>query len=213
MDILKNYNSVLNRISIISKSCKLIVVTKGFDVTAIMPILKAGHIDFGENKVQEAKAKWQNSLINNYNYNLHLLGHLQTNKAKEAVKLFNYIHSLDSEKLAKKLNTYELEFKINRKYFVEVNVANEKQKSGIAFEECSNFVDYCTLDLNINVVGLMCIPPQDQDPKDFFLRLRDLTIKKKLKELSIGMSKDYETAIQCGATCVRIGSAIMGERS
>ena len=193
------------------KQPEIIAVSKTFKMDHIMPVLNHGHVNFGENKVQEALEKW--TLVKNENkkIKLHLIGKLQTNKVKSALKLFDYIHSLDSEKLANKISRIQKELNINRKLFIQVNIGNEIQKSGISINEVLDFHNYCkTLDLDIR--GLMCIPPFQEDSKKYFIQIKKLNEKLKLKELSMGMSSDYLDAIKNSATYVRIGSNIFGER-
>ena len=194
------------------KQPEIIAVSKTFKIDYILPLLNHGHIHFGENKVQEAIEKW--TLIKNdkKNIKLHLIGKLQTNKVKSALKLFDYIHSLDSEKLANKISRIQKELNINRKLFIQVNIGNEIQKSGISINEVLDFHNYCkTLDLDIR--GLMCIPPFQGDSKKYFIQINKLNEKLKLKELSMGMSSDYLEAIENNATFIRVGSSIFGERS
>ena len=191
---------------------EIIAVSKTFKMDHIMPVLNHGHVNFGENKVQEALEKW--TLVKNENkkIKLHLIGKLQTNKVKSALKLFDYIHSLDSEKLANKISRIQKELNINRKLFIQVNIGNEIQKSGISINEVLDFHNYCkTLDLDIR--GLMCIPPFQGDSKKYFIQINKLNEKLKLKELSMGMSSDYLEAIENNATFIRVGSSIFGERS
>ena len=194
------------------KQPEIIAVSKTFKMDHIMPVLNHGHVNFGENKVQEALEKW--TLVKNENkkIKLHLIGKLQTNKVKSALKLFDYIHSLDSEKLANKISRIQKELNINRKLFIQVNIGNEIQKSGISINEVLDFHNYCkTLDLDIR--GLMCIPPFQEDSKKYFIQIKKLNEKLKLKELSMGMSSDYLEAIENNATFIRVGSGIFGERS
>ena len=194
------------------KQPEIIAVSKTFKMDHIMPVLNHGHVNFGENKVQEALEKW--TLVKNENkkIKLHLIGKLQTNKVKSALKLFDYIHSLDSEKLANKISRIQKELNINRKLFIQVNIGNEIQKSGISINEVLDFHNYCkTLDLDIR--GLMCIPPFQGDSKKYFIQINKLNEKLKLKELSMGMSSDYLEAIENNATFIRVGSSIFGERS
>ena len=196
----------------ILKQPEIIAVSKTFKMDHIMPVLNHGHVNFGENKVQEALEKW--TLVKNENkkIKLHLIGKLQTNKVKSALKLFDYIHSLDSEKLANKISRIQKELNINRKLFIQVNIGNEIQKSGISINEVLDFHNYCkTLDLDIR--GLMCIPPFQEDSKKYFIQINKLNEKLKLKELSMGMSSDYLEAIENNATFIRVGSSIFGERS
>ena len=194
------------------KQPEIIAVSKTFKMDHIMPVLNHGHVNFGENKVQEALEKW--TLVKNENkkIKLHLIGKLQTNKVKSALKLFDYIHSLDSEKLANKISRIQKELNINGKLFIQVNIGNEIQKSGISINEVLDFHNYCkTLDLDIR--GLMCIPPFQEDSKKYFIQIKKLNEKLKLKELSMGMSSDYLEAIENNATFIRVGSSIFGERS
>jgi len=212
MDFLKNLQNLNNEIQQ-KKNIKLIVVTKSQDLKKIEPIIQTGHNDFGENRVIEAKKKWEDILSFNKGLNLHLIGHLQTNKAKEAVSLFNYIHTLDSEKLANILSTEEKKKDKKIKYFIQVNIGNEVQKTGITLDQVHTFKEYCLNVLKLNIIGLMCIPPVGQDPSFFFNKLSTLAKEENLSELSMGMSDDYKIAMQHGATYLRIGRTIFGERS
>ena len=211
MNILSNYLSIKNKISILSNSTKLVVVTKNYNINQIDPLINAGHVDFGENRVQEASDKWSNLKSYNNNIQLHLIGKLQSNKAKQAFNLFSYIHSLDSEKLAKIFSDLERSLKKQIKYFIQVNVGNEPQKNGISINKLNEFIKYCINDLKLNVLGLMCIPPIKGDPTQYFKRLAGLANENNLNELSMGMSNDYECAIKNGATFVRIGSKIFSD--
>jgi pyridoxal phosphate enzyme (YggS family) len=208
MNVLLNYNKILSRIKSISNKTNLIVVCKNQELKNIDPLISAGHLHFGENRVQEALSKWQFLLQKNPHLNLHLIGKLQTNKAREAFKIFNYIHTLDNEKLANSLAKIESSCEKKVKYFVQVNIGNELQKSGIAINKTNDFVKYCIYDLKLNVIGLMCIPPALSDPDQYFINLANLSKVNNLNELSMGMSNDYECAITNGATYVRIGSKI-----
>ena len=192
---------------------KIIVVTKTFPLNKIAPLLDAGHIHFGENKIQEAENKWSEVKNNNKNLQLHMIGKLQTNKAKKAVKLFDYIHSLDNERLASKLNQYEKELNKKCKLFIQVNLAKEHQKSGIMSNHLNEFYNYCTKELSLNVIGLMCLPPTDSDSGEHFKILKKITEQLNLKELSMGMSSDYEQAILNGSTYLRLGTIILGKRN
>jgi len=192
---------------------KIIVVTKTFSLNKITPLLRAGHIHFGENKIQEADKKWSEVKNNNKNLQLHMIGKLQTNKAKKAVKLFDYIHSLDNERLALKLDQYEKELNKNCKLFIQVNLAKENQKSGIMLNHLNEFYNYCTQELSLNVIGLMCLPPADSDSGVHFKLLKKTTEQLNLKELSMGMSSDYEQAILNGSTYLRLGTIILGKRN
>ena len=177
-----------------------------------MPLIEHGHLNFGENKVQEAMDKWTNTKLNYPQIKLHLIGKLQTNKVKFAIKLFDYIHSVDSEKLARKIA--EEENKINKKIkiFIQVNIGEEEQKSGIKKDQLNDFYLYCK-DLKLNVVGLMCIPPFEKDPIFYFKEMQNLTKNFKFSDLSMGMSSDYLEAVNYSSTYLRIGSSIFGQRS
>ena len=179
---------------------------------AIMPLIEHGHLEYGENKVQEAITKWTDIKLANPNIKLHLIGKLQTNKVKFALKLFDYIHSVDSKKLAKKIADEELKQNKKIKIFLQVNIGNEEQKSGINKDNLNDFYLYCK-NLNLDVVGLMCIPPADDQSKNFFKEMALLTKKLDLKQLSMGMSSDYIEASKNSATYLRIGSNIFGKRS
>ena len=191
----------------------ILAVSKTFPLDHIRPLIAHGHQHFGENKVQEASAKWTEELKKNTNIKLHMIGKLQSNKAKDAVKLFHYIHSLDSPKLADTLCKHQKNLNKNLKYFIQVNIGNEIQKSGIPVNELDSFYNYCNNDLHLNIIGLMVIPPNDDNPEKYFKSLNELNKSLALKELSMGMSGDYEKAIKHGATFIRIGSSIFGERS
>ena len=207
MSIIKNYNYILNSIQSVSKETKLIVVTKNQQIDNINLLINLNHCHFGENRVQEASSKWKH-LISNPNFKLHLIGKLQSNKARDAFEIFHYIHTLDSEKLAKIFSKLEEKSIKKIKYFVQVNVGNEPQKSGISLDKVHQFIKYCMNDLKLNIIGLMCIPPVEVDPTQYFINLAQIAKINSLKELSMGMSNDYECAIKNGATFVRIGSKI-----
>ena len=195
----------------ISKVPKIIAVSKTFGMDRISPLIEHGHLDFGENKVQEAIEKWSNIKITNNNIKLHLIGGLQTNKVKLAVKLFDYIHSVDSEKLAKKISDEQEKQNKKIKVFIQVNIGDEEQKSGINKSSLSNLYSYCKK-INLDVVGLMCIPPLTEPSEIFFEEMSKLNKRLNLDELSMGMSSDYIAAIKKSATYVRIGSSIFGKR-
>ena len=205
---MNNFNFIQIKINDISKLTRIVVVSKKRSYDQILPLLQANHLDYGENQIQEALNKWPSIIASNKEIRLHLIGRLQSNKAKAAFNLFEFIHSLDSEKLAKIFSTLEKEAGIKKKYFIQVNIGNENQKAGISVDKINQFSSYCFKQLNLNVLGLMCIPPVDQDPKKHFIKLNQLNVNNGFKELSMGMSNDYVDAIQCGSTCVRIGSAI-----
>ena len=191
----------------------IIAVSKTFSLDYIMPLIDHGHIHFGENKVQEATAKWGSLKKEKKHLKLHMVGKLQSNKAKNAGELFDYIHSLDTQKLADVLSNYELNSGRNLKYFIQVNIGNELQKSGIPVSEIENFYDYCINEKKLDVQGLMVIPPNDNNTKKYFKTMNELNISLGLKELSMGMSSDYEDAVVNNSTFVRIGSLIFGKRS
>ena len=189
----------------------IIAVSKTFDLDHITPLINHGHVHYGENKVQEALEKWTEIKKKRNNLKLHLIGKLQTNKAKFAVKLFDYIHSLDNEKLAKKISSLQQEQNHKVKLFIQVNIGEEKQKSGINENELEDFYRFC-LELDLNIIGLMCIPPIDQKSEIYFNKMKSLRKKYKFDELSMGMSSDYLKAIDYEASYIRIGSSIFGER-
>ena len=213
MELIQNFRNIKNQIKILNPNVNLIAVTKGQNMDKIKFILEEEHLHFGENKVQEAHLKWSDILNINKNINLHLLGKLQSNKAKDAFNLFNYIHSLDSEKLAKIFSNLEKNSLRKIKYFIQVNIGNESQKSGINISSVSDFVQFCQKDLKLNILGLMCIPPVNDSPESYFLKLKELNEHNNLKDLSMGMSDDFKTAIKLGSTYVRIGTSIFGKRS
>ena len=213
MNIIQNYLNIKNDLKSLNKNTKLIVVSKNHNIQNIKILLDQGHFDFGENKVQEAKTKWSVLLKHYKNINLHLIGKLQSNKAKDAFNIFNFIHTLDNEKLARIFSNLEMVNKKKINYFIQVNIGNESQKNGIAVSNVSEFTKYCKYDLNLNILGLMCLPPINKHPDLFFRKLKDLNIENSLKDLSMGMSSDYKIAVSFGATYVRIGSLIFGERS
>ncbi len=192
---------------------RIIAVTKTFLMRDIQHLIDDGHLHFGENKVQEAVDKWTNVKLKFPNLNLHMIGKLQTNKVKYVVKLFDYIHSLDSLKLAKKISEEQNKIKKKLKIFVQVNIGNESQKGGVSVDNLENFYKICIEDLNLDIVGLMCLPPVNNNPSKFFNQMRSLTKNLSLKELSMGMSSDYMSAIDYGATFLRIGSKIFGSRN
>ena len=213
-NLLKINENVKTNLQIETKTLadpKIIAVSKTFKIDRIMPLINHGHLDYGENKVKEALEKWTKIKEENKNIKLHLIGALQTNKVKNAVQLFDYIHSLDSKKLADKISNQQKEQNVETKIFIQVNIGKEEQKSGIPEEELSDFYEYCK-NLNLNIIGLMCIPPYNEDSSKYFLKMKELNKKIGLKELSMGMSADYLNAIKYGSTFVRIGSDIFGQR-
>ena len=215
---LENLSLIQNKVKEIIKTKQLkstpeiIAVTKTFSVDKIVPLLKKGHLHYGENKMQESELKWINLKKNYNNLQLHMIGKLQSNKAKKAVKLFDYIHSLDNAKLASKINQYESELNKKVKIFIQVNVAEESQKSGVILNNLNNFYNYCTKELSLNVIGLMCIPPTNSESDKYFDILNKKAQELNLIHLSMGMSADYEQAILRGSTFLRLGTAIFGER-
>ena len=195
------------------KLINVIAVSKTFPLDYIQPLIDHGHIHFGENKVQEAQSKWTNEKNKNKNLKLHMIGKLQSNKAKDAVKLFDYIHSVDNQKLADNLSKYQKNLNKNLKYFIQVNIGNEIQKSGIPVNELDGFYNYCINEIDLHILGLMIIPPLDQNAEKYFQSLNKLNKSLGLENLSMGMSADYVDAINSGSTYVRIGSSIFGSRS
>jgi pyridoxal phosphate enzyme (YggS family) len=208
MFVVEKYNYISSSIHALSSKTTLVVVTKNQDVDKINSLINLNHIDFGENRVQEATQKWKSLILNNSKLRLHLIGKLQSNKAKDAFDIFNYIHTLDNVKLAEIFSNLESTSLKKIKYFIQVNIANEQQKNGISITETNQFIKYCIQDLKLNIIGLMCIPPIVGDPSQYFKSLAKIAISNNLKELSMGMSNDYECAIKNGATFVRIGSKI-----
>ena len=191
---------------------KVIAVSKTFELEKILPLIEYGHLDYGENKVQEAIDKWSEIKKKKQNIKLHLIGKLQTNKVKHAIKLFDYIHSLDSIKLAKKISDEQLKQNKNLKLFIQVNIGNEEQKSGIKIDQIKDLITL-SKQLNLNVIGLMCIPPANEEPEKYFKEIKSLNQKFNLKEISMGMSSDYLEAVENFSTYLRIGSSIFGQRS
>ena len=214
MDILNHYKNIKQEIKNYSAdvSVNLIVVTKGRSLEDIQKIINVGHIHFGENRVQEGVNKWSNILKLNTNIKLHFIGKLQTNKVADVISNFSFIHSLDDDKLALKISLEEKKLKKTLSYFIQVNLGEEKQKSGILKKDLPRFVNYCKNDLKLNIIGLMCIPPINEDSERYFKELRQLATNNNLKELSMGMSNDFISAIKNGSTFIRIGSAIFEEK-
>jgi pyridoxal phosphate enzyme (YggS family) len=208
MNCLDNFKAIKEEIFNLNAISNVIVVTKNRSFDSILPIIKSGHLHFGENKVQEAKEKWSAFLENNKNIKLHLIGKLQSNKAKDAFVLFDFIHTLDNEKLAKKFSDLEFNSKRKIKYLIQINIGDEIQKNGISQSSVKEFVNFCKIDLKLNIIGLMCIPPMNLDPRSFFEQMQKLKINNNMSELSMGMSSDYKEALHYGSTYIRIGSAI-----
>ena len=192
---------------------KIIAVSKTFPINEILPLINHGQIHFGENKVQEAIEKWQEIKQDFKHLQLHMIGKLQSNKVKFVVPLFDYIHSLDSLKLAKKIAEEQNKIKKRLKIFIQINIGNEEQKSGIDEGDLEEFYKKCVNELELNIVGLMCLPPKDNNTKEYFIKMKNLAQKINVKELSMGMSNDYLDAAKHGATYLRIGSKVFGSRN
>tara|TARA_B100001121_G_C18519063_1_gene540421 strand:+ start:88 stop:732 length:645 start_codon:yes stop_codon:yes gene_type:complete len=213
--IVERFNKIKSNINKLkpAKPVNIVAISKTFSFEHVKPLIDFGHDHFGENKVQEAMAKWGDLKIKNKKLNLHMVGKLQSNKAKNAVELFDYIHSLDNQKLADVLSKSQKNINRSLKYFIQVNIGNEIQKSGIPTSDLDTFYNYCSNELGLNIIGLMVIPPNDTNTKKYFEAVCDLNKSLALKELSMGMSADYEEAINYQSTFVRIGSLIFGSRS
>ncbi len=213
--IIQRFEKIKSNIEILKPSRKIniVAISKTFDLNHIKPLIDYGHNHFGENKVQEAVAKWTDLKKNMKNLNLHMVGKLQSNKAKNAVEIFDYIHSLDNQKLADVLSKSQKNSNRYLKYFIQVNIGNELQKSGIHINDLESFYNYCTREKKLDVIGLMVIPPNDDNTKKYFQSVSNLNSSLGLKELSMGMSSDYVDAINQNATFVRLGSSIFGSRS
>ena len=207
--IISNYLSIQDNLK---PNVKIIAVSKTFELAKIKPLIDHGHDHFGENKLQEAQIKWSEIIKNNKSIKLHMIGKLQSNKAKKAVDLFHYIHSLDNQKLSDVLSRAEKEKNKKLNYFIQVNIGNESQKSGISVKDLPSFFNYCSIENKLNVIGLMVLPPQDKKD-NYFLKMQNLNNSLNLSELSMGMSSDYLEASKYGATYVRIGSSIFGSRN
>ncbi len=212
MNIITNYKNIINDVYAINKKVTLIAVSKTYSLSYIKPLIDFGHLDFGENKVQEALNKWSKILSEQTNLKLHMLGKIQTNKAHDVVSLFSYVHSLDSEKLVLKLSKAEKDLSKKLKYFIQINIGSEMQKSGIHINELKNFLNSCKKENNLNIIGFMCLPPIETDPVKYFLQLRNMAHENNFYELSMGMSNDYKVAVENGSTFIRIGSKIFGTR-
>lgn len=208
---LYNFKKIKEEVIKLNNNVNFLVVTKNQPLFKIEELIKLGQLKFAENKVQEAKDKWQNIIAQNHRIELHLIGKLQSNKSNDAFNLFSYIHTLDNEKLARIFSKIESDSEKKIKYFIQVNIGNELQKNGIAINELNEFTKYCVNDLKINIIGLMCIPPIKDNPAVHFKKLVNLAKENKLTQLSMGMSNDYASAIENGSTHVRIGSKIFSE--
>ena len=211
LKIIENVKAKLSTDNSDNKLPTIIAVSKTFKMDQIMPLIDYGHVDYGENKVQEAQEKWSQIKENNKNIKLHLIGRLQSNKVKIAIKLFDYIHSLDSKKVADKISFQQKTLNLRPKLFIQVNVGNEIQKSGVHVNEVSEFYDYCKK-IDLDIIGLMCIPPFQENSYKYFTEMKNLNKKLCLEELSMGMSSDYLDAIDNNSTYIRVGSSIFGER-
>ncbi len=208
---LYNFKKIKEEVIKLNNNVNFLVVTKNQPLFKIEELIKLGQLKFAENRVQEAKDKWQNIIVNNQKIELHLIGKLQSNKSNDAFNLFSYIHTLDNDKLARIFSKIESDSEKKIKYFIQVNIGNELQKNGIAISELNEFTKYCINDLKINIIGLMCIPPINDNPAAHFKKLFNLAKENKLTQLSMGMSNDYTGAIENGSTHVRIGSKIFSE--
>ena len=210
---IKNLNIISSEIDLKKKKSEIIAVSKTFPINSILPLIKYGHTHYGENKVQEAIEKWA-SIKNDYKHvKLHLIGKLQTNKVKYALPLFDYIHSLDNLKLAEKISSEQEKKNFKPQIFVQVNIGKEEQKNGVHAEDLEEFLNSCKQNYDLNIIGLMCIPPNDGKSYQYFSEMKKLSEKNGLKELSMGMSEDYIAAIENGSSFIRVGSKIFGERT
>ena len=192
---------------------KIIAVTKTHEMTNILPLINHGHLDYGENKVQEAIEKWESIKSDFSHLNLHMIGKLQSNKVKHAISLFDYIHSLDNLKLAEKISSEQIKQNKKVKLFIQINIGEEIQKSGVLISQLDNFYKNCVNDLGLNVIGFMCLPPNNETTSTYFLKMKSLKTNSNLKELSMGMSSDYLEALKFESTYLRIGSKIFGQRN
>ena len=213
--VVERFNKIKSNIVSLkpTKPVNIIAVSKTFPIEHIQPLIAHGHLHYGENKVQEASVKWLDQKKHNQNLKLHMVGKLQSNKAKDAVKIFDYIHSLDNQKLADALSKHQKNLNKNIEYFIQVNIGNEIQKSGIPVSELDPFYNYCVNEINLKIIGLMAIPPNDNSSDKYFESLNGLNKSLALESLSMGMSADYVSAIKNGSNFVRIGSSIFGPRS
>ena len=214
-NILESFNKIKSNIHSLqpTKPVNIVAISKTFTLDHIKPLIDFGHTHFGENKVQEAISKWKDIKNERKDLKLHMVGKLQSNKAKNAAEIFDYIHSLDSQKLADTLSKSQNAIKKSINYFIQVNIGNESQKSGIPYNEVDGFYNYCTKEKKLNILGLMIIPPNDDKTKEYFRSISELNLSLGLKELSMGMSSDYMDAVNFKATYLRIGSSIFGERN
>jgi pyridoxal phosphate enzyme (YggS family) len=213
--IVERFNKIKSNIFNNNKNnlINIVAVSKTFSLEHVMPLVEYGHIHFGENKVQEAETKWKYIKNINKNLQIHMIGKLQSNKAKKAVEIFDYIHSVDNQKLADILSKSQKAINKSINFFIQVNIGNEKQKSGIPYNEVDAFYNYCVKENDMKILGLMAIPPNDENLDKYFRSLSELNFSLGLKDLSMGMSADYLKAIKFKATYLRIGSSIFGERT
>ena len=211
LDIENNINVFINKLNI-NNNPKIVAVSKTFKIDQILPLIEYGHVDYGENKVQEAIEKWTEVKKVKSKVKLHMIGKLQTNKVKFAVQIFDYIHSVDSKKLAKKIADEQNKLNKKIKIFLQINIGNENQKSGVNKNDVSQLASYCK-EINLDLVGLMCIPPANIDPEDYFEEMNKLNKTLNLTELSMGMSSDFLVAAKHFSTYLRVGSGIFGQRS
>ena len=211
IDIENNIKIHLNKLNIINNP-KIVAVSKTFNIDKILPLIEHGHTDFGENKVQEAIEKWQDVKLANPKIKLHMIGKLQTNKVKFAVQLFDFIHSVDSEKLARKIADEQKKINKKIKIFLQVNIGDENQKSGINKNDLQKLISYC-VEIGLDLIGLMCIPPVNIDPEGYFEEMKKLNKSFGFLELSMGMSSDFLVAAKHSSTYIRVGSSIFGQRS
>lgn len=214
-NIIESYDKIKSNISKIDNNnrTQIVAVTKTFSLNHIMPLINYGHIHFGENKVQEAASKWGDLKKEKTNLKLHMVGKLQSNKAKKAVEIFDYIHSLDTQKLADVLSKNQMDAGKSLNYFIQVNIGNEMQKSGLPFNEVDSFYNYCVKEKKMKIIGLMIIPPNDDNTEKYFKNVSELNSSLALSDLSMGMSADYLLAVKYKATFIRVGSLIFGERT
>ena len=213
IEIQKEIQLKINTKNSTTKIPKIIAVTKTHPMTSILPIINHGHLDYGENKVQEAMEKWGNIKIDFQHLNLHMIGKLQSNKVKYAISLFQYIHSLDSLKLAEKISSEQIKQNKKVKLFIQINIGDEPQKSGVSSIDIDKFYKHCVNDFGLDIIGLMCLPPNDVNISSYFLKMENLKIKSNLPDLSMGMSNDYLEAVKYQSTYLRIGSKIFGQRN
>lgn len=211
-----NLNSIKNEIekeNIDLNKVEIIAISKTFSIDNILPLINHGHFHFGENKIQEALEKWPRVKDDNKKVKLHFVGKLQTNKVKFVIPLFDYIHSLDNSKLAEKISSQQTKINFKPKIFIQVNIGEETQKNGVSLNQLDEFILYCKKNLDLNIVGLMCLPPNDKNTEIYFEKMNKLNKKYGFKELSMGMSADYLSAIKLGSTFIRVGTKIFGDRT